>query len=156
MNTEQQKMDKISITFEDALRLMFTYQLIFQTPFRNEQGAILKGFTFTRDEIERILFVKDQNGDFVKDQNGEYVKTAALDLHIALGHHYGDDDPTQSGVQVLNRPTSIAFGLGQNNKALVDSNTVFNYCDPCPSRCPDYSEVMHIVTRVLEEHFPGH
>lgn len=156
MKRAKLSIDVQKIQVKTAFRLMYHYLLRFQNVLRKEDGSILKGFSFTRDDIEKILFEKDEHGNFKRDQNGNYINTQADYVHVAFGHHFGDAHPNDQSI-ILNRPTLIAFGMKEDKTALLTNETVFNYCDPCPTRCPTLDAAATIIeNEVLLEHFPEH
>lgn len=134
------------VTLEEVFRMMLTYLHRFNGHFKNEKGEIIKGFSIPREEVEKILFTTDANG--------AQKPTKAERVHIAFGHFYGQDNPTTTEVEVLNSPTIIAFGLDKDDNALMADNLSFDYCDPCPSRCPDFEAFEHIRQAVIALHFP--
>lgn len=127
------------VKFRRIYKLLYSYERLFKSPFkiekRNNAGQVvgietLKGFSFKREDIERILYKDIKN----------HTPSDAKFVHIAFGHHYGETHPEDASIKNMNDPTLIAFGLKEDYVPIIGSNVAFDYCDPCPKKCPKWED----------------
>jgi hypothetical protein len=120
----------IEISAKDASAIRDNYNRFFLTPrIVGQNGDRIRGFTFSRADLEMALYGKEQsNPDVDVDQEDQEI---ASEIHIAFGYH---DGSVKAGVVGY---TTIAYGVGQNG-LIETKGRVRDYSRPCPpkSNCP--------------------
>lgn len=123
LNPDKGKEVFIEIHPKDAETIRDNYNRFFLTPrIINENGDRIRGFTFSRKDLEMALYGKEQS-------NPEYLGEIGTDIHISFGYHDGSIDPKVVGY------TTVMYGVGIDG--LIDvPKRVRDYSRPCPPRCP--------------------
>lgn len=108
------KIDKVAITWNQAKCIVGSYN---DHPKRlmttqNGQSVTLHGFTFPKENLMDL-----------------FNETGAEKIFIALGHH-SNDPAIDDGF------TTLIFGLDDGDNLITDDYKIFDYCDPCPKKCP--------------------
>lgn len=107
----------IPITFDDAKDLIGNYNDLpneakLKVLIKGQQ-EVLHGFTF---DIEHALELAQING----------VKS----LFLAIAYKKNQPSGKPDGY------TTVLFGMDENDNLITTDRKMYDYCDPCPDRCP--------------------
>ncbi len=108
------------------------------TPCSGSQNRKLSSFSIDTDQLLTMVLTQDANGNYIKRYD---------DILVFPAMH-------EKAVENENRPILNFIFAGVKSNGKIDNNNLYDYCDPCPKKCPfglklkDFADTISDVSQI--------